>query len=479
VTSGAGRTGMRIGGKYRLGTLIGKGGMGAVYAAENVLTGKRVAIKCMNVGLASGPEAAARFLREAKASARIRHPNVVDVYDVLEEGDGLFLIMELLEGEPLSAFLARETIPLPSLIRLLIPAMRGVAAAHRHGVVHRDVKPENIFLAVEGEDAEWVPKVLDFGISKLQGTQEIALTAPGNMLGTLLYMAVEQLDGVSDVDARADVYALGVILYQAITGQFPYYADSVGALVMQVFSAQPTPIQLLRRDVPTELAETIARAMAKDREQRFQTMAELIGALTPFADEAKYGRCVTRMSSRPALELPPKQKLPPTAETDRGTEARSARHLASETPFSVNVRSEHMTRPGWLRPGAALGGVLLLAACAWLWVQARPTRKVPVQAAAVAPAAATVELPTMPTQRPALLPREPTQEPAGPATPRGVAAPAVTAPAAPAQAAPTVRVPRTEPSRRSEPAPPVERAGCSPNFYFDAKGDKHFKRDCF
>jgi len=483
VTSGAGRSGMSIGGKYRLGVLLGKGGMGAVYAAENILTGKRVAIKCMNVGPTGGSEAAARFMREAKASARVRHPNVVDVYDVLAEDDQLFLIMELLEGEPLSAFLAKESIPLPSLIRLLIPAMRGVAAAHRQGVVHRDVKPENIFLAKEGDDGMWVPKVLDFGISKLQGTQEIALTEPGDLLGTLLYMATEQLDGASEVDARADVYALGVILYQAITGQFPFYADTVPALVMQIFTAEPTPIRQLRGDVPMELAEVIARAMAKQRTQRFQNMEELISALVPFADEGKYGRYVTRVSSKPLLERPnlleELSRPQPTAETERGSSILS-RPPTTETPFSANLRAEPPASAGWFRAAAAVGGVLVLAAVVWYWVQERVEPQRSVQAATVAPV----------VQRPGGL-RDAGQDPA--VIPRGTATPAepkrenpkpatITEKPPTAAPAPPVRDPRPAPvagPAKREGVSPAERPGCNPNFFFDAKGNKHFKRECF
>jgi eukaryotic-like serine/threonine-protein kinase len=202
-----------LAGRFRVLRQLGEGGMGVVLEAENTQTGKRVAIKWLRAALASQPDAVERFLREARASARVRHPNVVDVYDVVQEADSAFLVMELLEGELLTAVLERGGIPAHELIALLLDAMRGVAAAHKQGVIHRDIKPDNIFLEFESDRGRRTPKVLDFGISKLSAGEPLSLTQAGVTLGTPLYMSLEQLRGADDIDERTDVYAFGVILY--------------------------------------------------------------------------------------------------------------------------------------------------------------------------------------------------------------------------------------------------------------------------
>ena len=179
-----------VGGKYRLLRVLGEGGMGMVFEAQNELTLKRVAIKVMHAALASDGQAAARMIREAQTASRVRHPNVVDVYDAGREGDTVFLVMEYLEGEPLSHAMRCGGMLLHDAIALLRDAMRGVAAAHRVGVVHRDIKPENIFLAREEDAPRLVPKVLDFGISKLTD-DSLRLTNTDITFGTPMYISLE------------------------------------------------------------------------------------------------------------------------------------------------------------------------------------------------------------------------------------------------------------------------------------------------
>jgi serine/threonine protein kinase len=272
-----------LGGKFRVVRQLGEGGMGVVLEAEHAVSGKRVAIKWMRPELAERPEAVERFVREARASARVRHPNVVDVYDVVHEGEAAFLVMELLEGEPLTAVLERGGMPAHELIALLLEAMRGVAAAHREGVIHRDIKPDNIFLARETDRALRTPKVLDFGISKLSGGEGLALTQTGATLGTPLYMSFEQLCGVRDIDARTDVYAFGVILYEALTGRPPYEAETFPELIVKIANTQPQPPKSLRSDIPRSLDRLIQSAMAKERDQRLPSLEAMIRALEPFA----------------------------------------------------------------------------------------------------------------------------------------------------------------------------------------------------
>ncbi|MDB4975213.1 MAG: serine/threonine protein kinase, partial [Myxococcaceae bacterium] len=165
--SDAPTSGEIVGGKYRILRALGQGGMGIVFEAQNVVTGKRVALKWLRPQLGNDRDASERFMREARVASRVHHQNVVDLYDVGRHDDALFLVMEYLDGESLAAFLARGLRPIPETVSLLLGAMRGLAAAHKQGIVHRDLKPENIFLARESDDAVITPKVLDFGISKL------------------------------------------------------------------------------------------------------------------------------------------------------------------------------------------------------------------------------------------------------------------------------------------------------------------------
>ena len=229
-----------------------------------------------------------RLVREAQASARVRHSNVVDIYDVERDGDTLFLVMEYLEGEPLAAVLERGTLPLDELLALIVDAMRGVHEAHRQGVIHRDIKPDNIFLAYEPDRALPIAKVLDFGISKLETPTGMSLTQTGSALGTPLYMSYEQLAGMRDVDARSDVYAFGVILYEALTGTLPYSADNFAELAARVITTEPPTVRQLRPDLPEALDDVVMQAIRKRREERTPNLSVMIDALTPFIAHTEY-----------------------------------------------------------------------------------------------------------------------------------------------------------------------------------------------
>jgi serine/threonine-protein kinase len=286
-----------VGGKYRVLGLLGQGGMGAVLEAEHQITRKRVALKWMHPQIAGDADAQARFVREAQASARVRHPNIVDVYDVVREGDALFLVMELLEGETLTALLRRGGTPIHKLIELLLPALRAVAAAHRQGVIHRDLKPDNIFLTRQQDSPLPVPKVLDFGISKVADSSALTLTRTGAAMGTPMYMSLEQLCGDKDLDARADVYALGVILYEAVTGRAPFEAATFSELAIKVATVEPPGPKQVRPELPSALGSLIGAAMAKKRENRLSSVDELVQKLEPFATEQSFRAKMTHASN--------------------------------------------------------------------------------------------------------------------------------------------------------------------------------------
>ena len=272
-------------GRYRVVGFLGAGAMGAVYEAENTLTGKRVALKCVRLSLGPNDSAADRLLQEARFAARIRHPNVVDVYDVIR-GDGhLALVMERLYGEPLAAQMRGQRLSVDQALAYLLPVMRGVAAAHRKGVIHRDIKPENIFLAHEEDALAPVPKLLDFGIAKL-GLRELEqsqLTRSGQIVGTPLYMALEQFTGERDLDGRTDVYALGVVLYEALTGRTPFAAPTLPTLIYKITQTEPDPPHACCADIPLALSAMIMRTLARDRSERPASVDALIQELEPFA----------------------------------------------------------------------------------------------------------------------------------------------------------------------------------------------------
>jgi serine/threonine protein kinase len=299
-TRSAAEIGSVIAGKYRVIRGIGEGGMGIVVEAENTLTGKRVAVKWMRPEVAGLPGVESRFRREARACARVQHPNVVEVYDLVKEASGLFIVMELLDGESLRAFLDRGRVSDGEVVALLIEAMRGLSAAHKQGVIHRDIKPENIFLAKQA-DGTRIAKVLDFGISKLVDDREsVALTRTGTGLGTIGYMSREQIDGAKDLDARTDVYAFGVILYEALAGRLPYPAATLTELILQL-EHPPPRLRTLRPDIPRALDDLVARAMAADRQQRVQSLDALIAGLARDVPRAVFapGRLLRPSPVRP------------------------------------------------------------------------------------------------------------------------------------------------------------------------------------
>jgi serine/threonine protein kinase len=274
--------GMVIAGKYVIERTLGRGGMGAVYVVSHANTGKRMALKVLLPELVHNADLVGRFLREAQVMGRLQHRHVVDVFDVGRDGDVLYIVMELLEGKPFSDLLQDSTLTLEETLLILVRAMEGVSAAHDHGVVHRDLKPDNIFVCVGASGRLDDPRVLDFGISKLDDGTGQQLTRSGVAMGTPYYMSIEQLSGQRDLDQRVDVYALGVILYESIAGTPPYVADSVSALAIRVLTTHATHLGELRPDLPPGLADVIMRAIARNRDDRHRSVRSLIEALRPF-----------------------------------------------------------------------------------------------------------------------------------------------------------------------------------------------------
>ena len=255
--------------------------MGAVFAATNDVTGRAVAIKWMLPAMARSAEAVARFLAEARATARIEHPNVIQVLDVGQDGPAPFLVMERLRGESLGERLERVgRLSVGETIEVMVHACRGIAEAHAEGIIHRDLKPDNIFLCQGKDGSKRAPKVLDFGISKLyeEGSAN-KLTQTGAIMGTPLYMSPEQISARLDPDPSFDIYAVGVVLYECLAGHPPFDGDSLFALLQKIGTGDTRPLHVACPDIPEEVSNVVMRAMHADREHRHPTVAALIADL--------------------------------------------------------------------------------------------------------------------------------------------------------------------------------------------------------
>ena len=274
--------GQVLDGRYRITRKLGEGGMGEVFAAEHVHIEKRFAIKLLRPEIVSNPEAVTRFRQEARSSSSIGHRNIIAVEDFGQLTDGrIYMCMELLNGAALNDMLT-QPMPVDRLLNILIQTGHGLAAAHAKGIVHRDMKPENVFVTI-GPNGEDVPKILDFGIAKVAGNDgQNHLTRTGTIFGTPFYMAPEQALG-NPVDARTDVYAMGVIMYECFAGSLPFQGESFMGILTQHITMDPEPVAqraaAAGRHLPPGLADVIMRCMQKNPQQRFGTMDELVNVL--------------------------------------------------------------------------------------------------------------------------------------------------------------------------------------------------------
>lgn len=284
-------------GQYVLRREIGKGAMATVYEAEHVDLGKRVALKRMHPHLASDATGASRFLREGRAATQIRSPNVVEVFDLGRHEDVPFLVMELLDGVDLAAYLRERKRLTPSdAADLMVVVASAVHAAHQAGVVHRDLKPSNILLA-RRDGSSISPIVLDFGISKL-ASEDPDLTASQVLLGTVHYMSPEQTLGSRKASALTDQYALGVMLYECLTGTRPFAGSTPYSVMHAIVSAKVLAPSAIMPSVPAALDAVVLRAMNRDPTQRFPTVRALGEALLPWASDETRERHAMELGGR-------------------------------------------------------------------------------------------------------------------------------------------------------------------------------------
>jgi serine/threonine-protein kinase len=295
--------GQILAGSYEVTRVLGEGGMGRVYEARHTrLSGKRFAIKLLHPDLARQPEVVTRFQREAEAASGISHVNVVGVHDVNSTPEGQpYIVAELLQGEELGEYIERVgKVSVGEVVRIGRQVCRALAAAHAQGIVHRDVKPENVFLTGDvGRIEPGTVKVIDFGISKVANAGGESLTKTGMVMGTPDYMAPEQARG-DKVDARADIYAVGAILYRALTGKKPFEGLDPMATLTAVLTTEPDRPSVLDPSIPLALELVVQRAMAKSPKDRYQTMDELEHDLAQFDPDI-----IGRLSTAPPADLTP------------------------------------------------------------------------------------------------------------------------------------------------------------------------------
>ena len=323
-------------GRYELEELVGEGGMSTVYRAHDTVLERRVAIKVLHEHYSRDPEYVERFRREARAIARLAHPNIVTVIDRGEWEGRQFIVFEHVAGENLKATLVRDgPLPVDRALDLAAQIARALAFAHELGIVHRDVKPHNVLL-----DGTGTPKVTDFGIARALDSDD-GLTATGTVLGTGQYLSPEQANGERG-DERSDQYSLGVVAYELLTGQVPYGGDNLMAIAMRHVRDPVPSVRALRPDVPERVDSVVAKAMAKRPEDRFESMDALAAAL-----EACRAEVVEDAQARPDEDT---GVMPPD-----GRSSSTVRTQVASAPPPTRV-----TKPR--RSGLRLAGLLLLAA---------------------------------------------------------------------------------------------------------------------
>ena len=351
---------MRQIGPYQIVELLGKGGMGEVYLAEDIRLGRKVALKLLPPELVSDELRVLRFQQEARTASALNHPNILTIFDIGEVESTHFIATEFVKGETLRGCLSANKMNVQRALNIVIQVASALGAAHEVGVVHRDIKPENIMVRPDG-----LVKVLDFGIAKLTqrtsagGSSEMGLlplvnTEPGLMMGTPKYMSPEQVRAL-DVDERTDIFSLGVVLYEMLTGAAPFERITIGDTIAAILQTEPAPIDVSATAVPSQLQEIITKALCKDREERYQAMGDLVSDLRSLGKEIDVDVSISPIwvGDAPTIVTAANRSI---GETRRDIEARRS----EITPTPVTSSAEYVVREikqhklGWALVTAAL-----------------------------------------------------------------------------------------------------------------------------
>jgi serine/threonine-protein kinase len=355
--SGDPLVGTTVAGRYKIIRLLGEGGMGQVYLAEHSAIEKRIALKVLRAEYAHKGEIVTRFQQEAISASRIKHPNVLDVFDFGQLENGCFyLAMEFLEGNDLADELQRSRVLMPArALPIALQICRALAAAHSKGVVHRDMKPENVFLQ-RTADGEEIVKIVDFGIAQLKPSNEEAqaasskqrrLTRTGMIFGTPEYMAPEQASG-KHADLRCDIYAVGIILYELFTGGVPFTGETFLGVLAKHLNEQAPPMQRVYPDIQVspELEGVVHKALAKDPNHRYQSMNELAAALasTPEGMHLGLRGPFSQLGEARGSAIP--GALPPTPTAQQFLANRGSQPITAQSPVLTDAARAAQTAPG-------------------------------------------------------------------------------------------------------------------------------------
>ena len=349
-------------GQYSILSKLGSGGMGVVYEAEDTLLGRHVAIKFLPPELSKAAGGLERFLQEARSASALNHPNICTIYNVEQHDGEWMIVMELLQGQTLDGIIQDKPLKTSQLLDISIQIAEGLDAAHQHGIIHRDIKPSNIFVTTRG-----VVKVLDFGLAKLvrqekslaetvgSSTLNTAassdLTSPGSVVGTVAYMSPEQARG-EELDSRTDLFSFGSVMFQMATGQLPFQGSTSAVIFTNILEHDPPPLLEAKPSLPAKLAETIQKALEKDRDLRCQTAAELKADLKRVRRDHSSDKSIPRAPSgqQTAAVLP----------------ARASVAQTSSPPSSASVLIAEAKRHKTGVMLFAMSGVIVVAALAWL-----------------------------------------------------------------------------------------------------------------
>jgi serine/threonine-protein kinase len=453
-----------LAGKFKVERILGAGGMGVVVSAMHLELDERVAVKFLLPQSIQGPEAAARFVREARNAVKIKGEHVARIIDVgrLENG-APYMVMEYLEGNDLSVQLAKGPLSIEDAVDYVVQACDAMAEAHALNIVHRDLKPANLFLT-KRSDGSAVIKVLDFGISKAQvpDTKDAGLTKTSAVMGSPYYMSPEQMKSSRDVDSRTDVWSLGVILFELLAGRPPFQGETLPELLSAIMLDTPPLLNTLRLDAPPELAAVLTRALQKDRTQRYRSVGELAAALAPFAPARSRYTLDRVIKISAAHNVMPSE--PPSGEVMVQQPAVGARTASAWS----GTGDKPAAKPKRIGLFVALGAVVLIAVVAGTLLGQRSAPATVEPAPVSAPAAAAG--PASPPPVLAVEPARPEPVAAAPAAPSVArsAAPPVAAAAAPALKMPAARpavrpvakpvaaAPAPEPSPLVKPPPQPE-----------------------